>query len=401
MKKLFVTLLIMFLIYLGIQVCFKIFGKEYITQYKINSIDIEETYVNDSKDYYNFEIKTDKNTFLLSTYQNFNKESKIIKDIKIFNNNQYECILPIFKDNKIIMDIQCISNNVIKNYQTIKGIAELDKFANEIEGYKDKFTKKEDITITKDTLNIYVNNIVDNHFLGLTSYKGLYTINNNNVKKVYDTEIFAQDVYKRPLSTFYNEYYIVADYDQKFNFESMHIINLKNTKDSKINSKYSISFDSFVQGVVDDQVYIIDTNSKMQYKVDINNKQVENITNGTKVTHYENGTFKELEINNVIKNKTKFKSSYENNVFAKYQNYSYISKSVNNGYAVYRTIDNQQLTYLFTTKDINDVIVVNDYIYYRDDNKIKYYNDSTGIKTIIENSEFKFNNDIKYHVYGK
>lgn len=403
MRKLFITLLIMFLMYLGIQVCFKMFTKSYVTIYQLNNIEVKETIVNDSNDYYNFEIKTPNNTFYLATYKNFNKKSNIIEDIKIFNNNKYECILPIFEDKTIISDIKCISNGVIKDYQLLKGNGELDKFANEIEEYKMLATETE--IINKDTLTVYKNNLVDKHFIAINSYKGLYTINTNNVNTIYDTKLFASDVYKRTISLYSKDIYLVADYDQKFDFTVFKLVNVKDAEGSKITSKYNISFDSFIQGVVDDNVYIIDSNSKMQYKVDIDNKIVENITNGTKATHYENGEFTELEINQIINQKLKFKETNEviNNYteFNKYQNYYYFYKRVNGGYEIYRTIDKKQFTYLFTAQDINEVICAKDYVYYIDGNKIKYYNDTTGIKTVLENTEFTFNDNIKFYVYSK
>ena len=39
------------------------------------------------------------------------------------------------------------------------------------------------------------------------------------------------------------------------------------------------------------------------------------------------------------------------------------------------------------------------YIYYKDGNYLKYYQDMTGIRTIAYDKEFEFNNSLHYYVY--
>ena len=61
--------------------------------------------------------------------------------------------------------------------------------------------------------------------------------------------------------------------------------------------------------------------------------------------------------------------------------------------------DEEQLTYLFTTTDIDNIIMRNSFIYYLDGESIKKYSDKHGIKKIIEYSELKFNDDLLFGIY--
>ena len=48
---------------------------------------------------------------------------------------------------------------------------------------------------------------------------------------------------------------------------------------------------------------------------------------------------------------------------------------------------------------INDVYYLNDYVYYKSGNKLKYYSNSTGNRTIVEYDEIEFNNSLVFGVY--
>ena len=55
--------------------------------------------------------------------------------------------------------------------------------------------------------------------------------------------------------------------------------------------------------------------------------------------------------------------------------------------------------YLFSTKQIDDIQYVRDYIYFSEDNEVKYYHDKTGVKTLFKNDEFEFNKSLFYSVF--
>ena len=73
------------------------------------------------------------------------------------------------------------------------------------------------------------------------------------------------------------------------------------------------------------------------------------------------------------------------------------------GYKAYRSnVQNtKQKLYITTLDDIDNIKYSKEYIYYIKDNQINYYSDYTGIRTLMENTEFEFNKSLNYHVYVK
>ena len=57
--------------------------------------------------------------------------------------------------------------------------------------------------------------------------------------------------------------------------------------------------------------------------------------------------------------------------------------------------------YLYRVKKPEDVQFIEDYVFFKYDDRIKMYSDYTGIKTILKTSELEYNDNIKYIVYKK
>ena len=135
MKKIFMLLVILFLIYLGIQVGYGFFGSGHSEEYLVTTNDkkfvIKEIFSNkkeDTKSYF-FEIKYDNDVFYYQTSHDFKKSKQVIKKIYQYSDDLYSCILPIYKDNQIISDVLCKKDNVIYNYHSIIGNdAKLDEY---------------------------------------------------------------------------------------------------------------------------------------------------------------------------------------------------------------------------------------------------------------------------------
>ena len=71
-----------------------------------------------------------------------------------------------------------------------------------------------------------------------------------------------------------------------------------------------------------------------------------------------------------------------------------------NNFDLYRVDKNnikikKYITSISTTK----IYYKDSYIYFKDNNKIYYYSDETGLRTVLENTELPFNNTIKYYIY--
>lgn len=414
MKKLLRLLLFLFSIFIIVQILFNIFSSGYKIEYKVDSFDILEIRtqnIKDEIDNYYFEIKTDNHVFSIQTYKNLKLSKKIISEIKYYKDDNYECILPITKKHAIFTDIICTKNNIEFLYHDIKGTnSKLDEFVNSIELYDGKIYEHP-LEIKKHNTYISVYNVLPNDmYLGLESYKGIYLINQRD--GYYAKDLFVKDTYSKDIHVFIKNYYLTADYDEEFEFHDFYLVNLKNHNIKKLTSNNKISMYSYIQGVINNSVYLLDTASKKQYEINIKTNTVIEIGNETTgMKYYKDNKFETINIYEGINNKLLFEENISDNNFNneydkvekvgnKKSGYYYLFKKNNNKYDVYR-INVQNLNikyYLFSTDDINNIIYIDDSVYFKEGEYIKYYSDSEGIIFILKNNEINFNSNLIFGI---
>lgn len=425
MKRTLQILILLFVFYYGIQLIFTFINKGYETTYiknvDGNEISIKEVYSANQKnerDNYYFEIKVDDNIFYLKTYENFKKFKNIITDVKYIKSGDYACILPIYKGNKILTDIICQNAQTTTYYYNIKGInTQIDNFASNIEGYDaNKWVDNETKTTKLGNVYIYKNNLKDDLYLGLTSYKGLYNINNRLSKKIINMELFNNDIYNQKISTQINNYYLVADYNETYEFNKFHLVNFMEKETETITSKNKISLNSYIQGVVGNSAYLIDIDNKKQYEIDIKSKKIIEISSdNSEVRFYNNGEWGKHNIYETIKTEEKFiYNDIDLNQFA-YQydridqiggnetGYYYLYQKTDIGYNVYKAYIEQpnKPILLFKTSNIENIRYIDDMILFVDNSFVKIYSDNNGIKNLIQYDELEFNKNLKIFGYYK
>ena len=410
MKKIFKLLMLLFIFYLFIQIIFNIFSKGYETKYEVDKFKVYEKRIKKTKneiDNYYFEITKEGKTFSFQTNDNISSTQQVIKEIKYFKDDNYECVLPIAKNDKIISDILCEKNGIYYNYDVLTSKdRELDKFAESLSKYRESF-KSDDKVLKSDTNITVYNNIESDQYLGLEYYKGIYLLTKKN--GYTNSQIFTKDIYSKELSTFINDNYVVADYNEEYDFRKFYVINLKNHTKTTITSDKKISMYSYIQGVVNNSIYIIDITNKLQYEVDIKNKTVTivgNEKNGIK--KYKNGNWEKASVYEAINNKLYFdeyEKMYNGTEYARVDNiggdksgYYYLYKLNNNNYDVYRINkqNDNNITYLFTTDDIEHVCYDFDTVVYKYDKYIKIYSNLTGNKKLAQYDEVEFNKSLKF-----
>ena len=397
MKKRNKLIILTILLLILIIICNRIFAFESIS-YKIKkdnvSISIKEIYK--SNNYY-IEIKTDKNTYPFRIYKDIGKR-KIIKDFYLYSDESIECILPIISGN-LYTDVMCYKDNILYDYYKLAGEdSKLDEYINNIQVYSVGNFNNEPLNY-KTISTIKYNNYEDfNNIVALTTYRGL-------IINGYEINIFKKDAYQNKISTFINNYYIIADYENTYSFNFFYVVNLDTKETSKLKLKDDISYDSYIQGVVNNKIYLYDRNSENQYEIDIENNKVEIVSNSKYIKYYTNNKWEKM--NKVKANKeVYFSYGTLNNYFTDYDyvkeadNYYYLYKKDGIFYKLYRIDKNNLNIY----KYIADVPVTNiyfndNYLYYVYKNKLLFYSDKTGLKTILENSELEFNETIKYYIY--
>ena len=396
MNKKIKVLLLIFVLAIFIIILNKITNIKNLT-YKVNyenaKFTIKEKY--NKKDYY-IELYTKYSTF------NFRipnlKKKRVIDKIYYYKDKEYECVFSVINDN-IYFDMLCANDNIMYDYYSIIGKdSKLDEYVESIKEYKkEKFT--DDLSDKKqmDDSIFYKKNDIGKSVI-ISSYRGLTTIDKSVV-------LFKNDVYDSEISLFLNDYYIIADYDNQFEFKYFYLVNLLDYSVTKIKYKDSISLDSYIQGVVDNKVYIYDKDNEKQYEIDPKKKSVKEISSLTKIRFYKNGKWTTLNKSS-INRESYFEYDNLNNYFTDYdkvietEKYYYLIDKVDDNYKVYR-VDTNNIKikkYLFST-DSTNIEFNNDYVYFLSEDNIFYYSDYTGLRTLLQNNELRFNSTITYYVY--
>lgn len=420
MKKMIMLLFTLVLFYLFIQLIFNFFGKGYEVDYKINSnnkeFNIHEKYIRNEKNEKNSYLLTIDTGTNLFSYQIGNRlnSKEIVKDVKQFKKDNIECILPIFNKNRILFDITCKIDDAYIYYHNMNEKKEyIDEFINTLNNYDlNAFNIDNSKTVESEMFTIYKDNIIKKHYLSFNNYKGISTVNYKNSQTVSNIIIFNNDKYSNHISGFTKDYYITADYDKNYEFSNFYLVNQKNNKVKTLKSNYKISFDAYVQGIVDNSLYIFDIDNKIQYEINCKNMTVKEIGNmDIGIKYYDNGKWSRLETNKAIDNKLLFKTNkirkqLTNNVIQDTVGgnktgyiYTYV-KNDDNHYLVYLSnIHTSQIkNYLFEIDNIDEIIYIDNYMYFKNNNTISYYSEQTGLKSVILSEEFLFNKSIMYNV---
>ena len=419
MKKIFMMLTILFLIYLGIQVGYSFFGGGHSEEYTVSTNDkkfvIKEIFSNKNDDVksYFFEIKSNSDVFYYQTSHDFKKSRQIIKNIYQYTDDIYTCILPIYENDQIINDILCKKDNILYNYHNIIGSdKKLDEYVLTLKdiGYNSEVFIDNSNVLEKDQLNIYEKNILKEVYYGLSNYRGLYLINYATGGKLKEVQLFEKDSYKRPLSIFYKKYYVVADYNKEYRFDTFYVVDITNSKVKEIKIGKEVSFDGYIQGTNDNSIYFFDKNYKIQYEINLTtNKVIEVGNEKTGIKILKNNEWVRIPSSQAVSDKVVF--ALETNEVAGYSKvdkigvnsgYYYMYNKINNYFKAYRSNiqNNNQLMYLFNTTDIERVLYNGEYTYYIDDDCLKYYSDSIGERNIVCYNELKYNNGLIFGVYS-
>ena len=403
MKYLFKTLIIFTVIFFALKFILFLFDKGHEITYNIGNFKIKEELETKENNSYYFELIQEKFKMNFRIFKNYNKAEKVINKIEYKKIDGYQCILPIFKNGQLLTDVMCLKDNDVTYAHNLDNkkikdyLKTLKKYGYNLDNYKDQ---ADDIKLS-NTQTIYEDNFLENHYIAMETYKGLNLFNG----KESNVKIFENDVYTKPISYFTGKYYIVADYTDEYTFKIFHVINIINGNKIDIRSYDDISFDSYIEGAVNDDIYLFDKDASKQYKISIKNESVELFHDKNNLQTY-NGKWQDMSLTEALNGKT-FNNYYTNDIKGydkvdKVGKYYYMYKKENDYYYVYQAdIKNKkQKTYLFKTTDLNSVIYLEDAIYYLNGSTF-YYHYNYGERKVITNTELEFNKDLSFGVYKK
>lgn len=382
---------------------------------KQDQIIVSENY-NKSPNYNGYKIKLNikEENFEFQILNKYDGNKKIVDNVKYVSDKKYKCVLPIFKNDEILMDILCKDKKgIYYDYSTISDKSDkLRKFTNEMikygydkSNYIDNKTKISKYGLVK----LYTNNIYDDMVFGLTNYRGISILANDKLENI---KLFENDIYERKFSTFVGKYYLVANYNQEYDFDKIFLVDFKNGNKKTVTLKNPIPNDSYIAGVVGDDIYFVDKSNKKQYVLSIDDFQVKEVGNEQRdMIFYKNGKFETVPYTRLTLKNTYFEDKVKE-IDGKYtlflitgdkdNGYNYYYEEVDGNYYIYRSFKGStNKKYIFKTSSINNISANGNYVLYQIKNEIKYYSDQTGSRTLLLDSELEFNNNIIYRMYEK
>jgi len=433
MKRLVKLLVVAALLIIVFEIGFSFIKKGHDVTYEITNHDnrfiIKESYkhsvktenkTNEDNNNYYFEIAINNvqtPVFVFKTFSNYNNYKMIIQDIKYYEDDGIKCIYPIFKGHKNDIDVLCNKEGILIDYKLLKGTnSNLDNFVNDLidSGYTLKAWQEQ--TSQKKKLgyyNVFTDNIPDGDYLVLWKYNGIYIVTNHGNENI---ELYLQAHYDNDLGILVDRYYVLPNYDEKHDFSKINAVNVYSDKIKEMNTTSKISYDSYLQGIVNGELYLFDVDNKIQYKINPNEGSITAIGNDLDGVKYYDGNWSDKKVSDFIQEKVVFKYNYtipaNINVYNYYQldealgetdGYFYFYVKNKDKTNVYR-VDKQNTNHiklLFTIDDISNIKYKKDYIYFLSKDTIYYYHDSTGIVPLAENFEYLFNSKNMYDIYKK
>ena len=388
-KQIKLLVLLIFIILL-IPFIRKLFIKEYNIIYEKNNFIINEIYKYENKEH-KFEIniknKEYEITYLLN--EDFNKNNEIIKDIKLYQEKDINCILPIYTKN-IENKLYCVKDNKqVSNYYLNKN-KDYNNILKQVKKYKIKKLESNNKTTKYKNLKIYINNLKEEDIFTIWDYKGINIIEKNKNKYV---KILDYDLYDEIKTIIYDKYFVLFENSHVDGIENIYYYDFKKDKLKLYNPEIIISKDFYINGVVNNLIYVTDNKAKKEYTINLIKKEIEQISKANEYITYKDNKFisltksdyfmeKQIFSNNKTKNKSISKEDYikENNIYYYIEDNKFIRK-----------IEDRNSEILFELENIKDWKIINGKILLISEDILYIYDDNRGLVPIVQSNELNYN----------
>ncbi len=362
LKKSAIVIIGIFIFLIALITLISLFStKSYSIEYSIFEYDISENYDKEKQLYY-FEVTNNDITYPFIYSSEYQKERKIIKDIKEYKEEDYICLK--------------IDGSLIKSYPLCSykdKVIDYHLVPDTIKEKISEYIKIPSSTEIKDG-NYEIYNIEDE--LLIWSYKGFKYIKNGKSKMI---NIFKDDIYEIPLATKINNYIFIPDYEQKYNFDKAYVINLETLEVEEWNLRYEISFDSYIIGTNDRSIFLIDKKNRKEYELVPERKRMRIVSKSGKGVLYNKGSLYKESMSKLVTKEYSFE-------YQRPYNYTLINNKLYLTYVdstIKTKISNQEITSIVHTS--------NDNVYYLIKDTLYRYNLKYGETKIMKYSEWNIN----------
>lgn len=382
-KKIILVIFLLVLVYFG----YRILIKEHEVSYTIDKYRIKEHFYINKNHYYDLIISKDKLNYTYTLDKNLSKEKRIIKEIKTYKSNNLVCIVPIYKED-IELNVYCdLDNEEVSNDYLIKTYNNDFKIIKKkIKKYKIKYPSNKNIYKKYKKNTVFQNNILDNYNYYIWNYKGILILNNKELKY---QKILNYDLYDNIMAVSIDRYYVLFENTDVNGIKNIYYYDSKNKKLNTFKLKEKLSKDSYINGVVDNYIYVTDRKNKKEYKINILKKIITQVDDDINYIIYQNNKKKELSKSDFFMNDQYFDNTYTVDNKIKDNNYYYYYK--NN--RIYKSLDTNKKhsKLLLELEDIKEWKVYNDIIVIMAKDTIYQYTEKEGLRKIVKSNELKYN----------
>ncbi len=415
MKRILSFTIFLGILILAFQFLVVFFTKEHNIEYSLTKDNetfaiVEKLLESDNEPIYQFQVTWNDKLFLFENKHDYNKQDKIITDIKYFKNDQAQCIYPVYVDDKEdVHDPICNQNGNLYSYTALKSEnSSIASFQEELlkDGYHLPSWEPSSEQKEYTGLYTYQADIPQNIYVGVWKYQGIESLSQNDEKY---TSLLLVDAYqKKPLLV--DNYFVMPNIDTTSEFNSILITDITLFGKSTIELEKGISNNYYFNGVVDGKAYLFDKTNVKQYEINPKEKSIREIGN-TEVNaqYYDGNTWQDRNIYDFVNSTILFGKDYhqvegiKNYPFKEVvetDNSFYYIDSSNHLYRLYKSnLDNPIL--LCTAPSLKELRVTNDYVFFISGNTIYFYHDAYGQRPLITYNEFLYNAEGVYNVYYK
>lgn len=407
MKKIVNFIIVLGILFLVFQFGVTFFKNKHSIDYELKAgkkkISIHEEYTKEKEeDYYFLSANVGNIKIVFDRKNDFNKQKKIIQDIKLYQKDDITCIVPIYIKKNDNPDIFCSVGTIQSSYDSIKDKYHLEEFTNTIDNFDNERYKESTEKNNIAGNDTYKDNMYDDEFIIVYDYNDLVKI----TKPSYDLYRFATyDIYHNELGTLIGKYYILPKYENKPEYAGMTVIDITSVtgKNETIYFDEKISTNVYLNGVVDGKLYLFDKSNLVQYEIDPKKKSYRITGDASTGGQYYDGEWTTRNIYDFTKQELKFQKKYpiKSNYTEAFETnkYYYYYNSKNEFYKVYKK-DLDKSIFLFQFDDMKEINVIEDHIYFINNDTLYRY-DEVGLKRILTNKEFIYNSKNIYNIYFK
>jgi hypothetical protein len=360
MKKVLNISLLVIILLMTIKFLFS----NYDIEYKVNDYTVREVYKNG---YYYFEIKGEQ-TYNFDLFKNRSLSKMVIDSIEVLNTDTYQCIYPKIKGEQTYP--LCYKNGKMIAYYLID-----DPAINElVESLDIKYSNQEN----EKTFEFF-NNLNDEEYIAVYKYNGFYILNGNKIKTV---NLFEEDRYDNSLCLQMDNFLLLPE-ESEYTFSNFILLDMTNEKEVIIKGDIDISYDSIMLGYINNKAYILDNKTNIEYEIDIKKKTITEVGNSEKGYKVLKNNQLKTGMISELKNLKYLWTSETNTSLYTYKQDEGLYKYINKNTDIVEKIYNKEVQ-----------IIKENYrnLYFIDGYSLYSYDPLYGIKKIISNEEWDFNN---------